>query len=104
MDTQISFSFITPQEAALKIATKAKAKRLSLNFTQQTLATRSGVSFGVIKKFERTGAISLNSLLRIALVLNALEDFSALFKAKAPEEYPSLNTLIRVQIRKRARL
>ena len=48
-------------------------KRLILNWSQQTLSARSGVSYGTVKKFERTGEISLKSLLSIALVLEEID-------------------------------
>ena len=67
---------ISTSEMAGYIALAAKEKRLALNLSQKSLSERSGVSFGVIKKFERTGKISLESLLKLALTLGALKDFS----------------------------
>lgn len=61
------------------IASKARERRLFHNISQQELADRSGVSLGSIKRFERTGLISLSSLLEIALVLGCLKDFDCLF-------------------------
>ncbi|MCX7338422.1 MAG: helix-turn-helix transcriptional regulator [Alphaproteobacteria bacterium] len=81
----ISFIDITPHETLRAIARQAQEKRLSLNFTQQTLSRRSGVSFGVVKKFECTGKISLESLLKIALALDSLLDFQNLFKPTSLE-------------------
>ncbi len=69
----------TPQEVLVKIALQARERRLQKNWTQAALSTRSGVSASVIKKFEKTGKISLESLLNIALVLDCLEDCSKLF-------------------------
>ncbi len=96
----MSFIFITP----LKIATKASEKRLSLNLSQKTLAQKSGVSLSVLKKFEHTGKISLESLLKLALVLEAMDEFKDLFNPKDPETYPSLDALLASDIkRKRGR-
>lgn len=69
----------SPQEVMQEIAIRAKDKRLEQNLTQEGLALRSGVSLGSIKRFERTGEISLKSLIDIALTLGCLEDFDALF-------------------------
>jgi transcriptional regulator with XRE-family HTH domain len=44
-------------------------KRLDKNPTQEGLAKRSGVSLGSLKRFESSGHISLESLLKLALVL-----------------------------------
>ncbi len=66
---------LTPLEMAAHIAKQAQEKRLFLNMSQQTLTERSGVSYGVLKKFERTGKISLESLLKLAFALGSLEAF-----------------------------
>jgi transcriptional regulator with XRE-family HTH domain len=49
-----------------------------MNFTQEEIATRAGVSWSSFKRFEREGLIALDSLLRIALVLECLDDFEKL--------------------------
>ena len=61
------------------LAERAKARRKEQKLSQQSLAKRSGVSFGSIKRFERLGEISLKSLLRIALALDMTGDFDKLF-------------------------
>ena len=99
----MSFPFLTPQETLNQIAKQAQAKRLALNLSQQSLSDRSGVSFGVIKKFERTGKISLESLLKIALVLDALEAFKEIFKPTPLKHLSSLNEFLKETSRKRGR-
>lgn len=93
----------TPHEMLIDIAQQARAKRLSLNLSQQTLSARAGVSFGVLKKFERTGKISLESLLKIALTLDSLDAFQSLFKVTAVEQAVSLDALLKDKKRKRGR-
>lgn len=56
--------------------------RRAAKMSQATLATRSGVSLGSIKRFERTGDISLASLLKLAMALGYEEDFNGLFVRK----------------------
>lgn len=75
----------TPQEIRHDLAARAQVRRLALNMSQKELAARSGVSLGSVKRFETTGEISLTSLLSIALVLNDLEAFAALFSPPRPE-------------------
>ena len=101
-DTMIS-ELMTPQDYLKQIARQVQAKRLVLNLSQKTLSERSGVSFGVLKKFERTGEISLKSLLKLALVLNALNDFGNLFKAEPLNTLLSLDDLVQDKTRKRGR-
>ena len=93
----------TPHEVALHVAKQLRAKRLSLNLSQQTLAERSGVSYGVLKKFERLGEISFHSLLKLALTLGSLAEFNDLFAGAKPEQMASLDDLIKHHSRKRGR-
>lgn len=81
----------TPYDISKEIAEKAKARRKLSKLTQAALAERSGVSLGSIKRFERTGEISLSHLLKIAMVLNCLGDFSELFRKP---EYTSIEEIL----------
>ncbi len=91
----MDYNLLTPRDLVGQIAKRAKEKRLSLNFTQQTLSERAGVSLGVLKKFERVGKIAIESLLKLALVLESLDDFAALFKPKPLASYVTLNELLK---------
>jgi transcriptional regulator with XRE-family HTH domain len=68
-----------PSDILLSTAQNVAALRKESNWTQQDLATRSGVSYGSIKRFERFGKISFESLLKIAEALNRLNEFETLF-------------------------
>lgn len=68
-----------PSKLILEIAQREKALRKSLGYSQEELAGKSGVSLGSLKRFERLGQISLESLLKLAFTLNALEPFDLLF-------------------------
>lgn len=68
--------------------------RLGQNLTQVGLEQRSGVSLGTIKLFERTGKISLESLVKIAIALGRSEGFESLFLA-TPTEERSIDELIK---------
>jgi transcriptional regulator with XRE-family HTH domain len=97
----MSSIFITPHEMALNIANQAKIKRLSMDMSQKSLGERSGVSLGTLKNFERTGQISLSSLLKIALTLQCLDNFQELFLVKP--SLLSLEALVHDKTRKRGR-
>lgn len=45
------------------------------------MAMRAGVSLGSLKRFESTGRISLESLLKLAHLLGHLKDFENVFHA-----------------------
>ena len=101
IDIIMSINFKTPFEMSQLIAKRAKAQRLVLNLSQRTLSERSGVSYGTLKKFERTGQISLESLLKIALVLKSFDAFDTLFvNNKLPL---TLDELMAESTRKRGR-
>jgi transcriptional regulator with XRE-family HTH domain len=99
----IPLNILTPLEYLTQIAQNAKAKRLSLNLSQKNLSLRSGVSLGSIKRFERTGKISLESLLKLALVLKSLESFNSLFAQDPLQSLPSLDAILKQIPRKRGR-
>ena len=93
----------TPFQTGQNIAKQARARRLSLNLSQKTLSERAGVSYSTLKKFEQTGKISLESLLKIALVLDELDYFDTLF-ANKPDKLPnSLDELLAQNTRMRGR-
>jgi len=77
---------------AAKVAENARSMRLAQNFSQRSLAARSGVSEASLKRFESKGEISFSSLLRISAVLGCMNDFSALF---SPREIVTIDELIK---------
>lgn len=96
---------LTPFEVSQILAKSFRGKRLSLNLSQQTLSKTSGVSYSVIKKFELSGKISLESLLKIAAALGGLKYFAEIFEQKSALEGYTLDELIKMgsQTRKRGR-
>jgi len=69
-----------PSDILEDLALKHKTLRKQAGLTQAELARRSGVSLGSIKRFELTGKISLESLLKLAQILNRLNDFELILK------------------------
>jgi transcriptional regulator with XRE-family HTH domain len=88
----LSFLPKTPTEMMQELRAKFKARRKDLSLTQAELAERSGVSLGSLKRFEHTGQIALESFLKLALVLECLEDFEKACKPieKMPESIEAL--------------
>ncbi len=71
-----------PSSIALSLAQRVRLRRLELNLTQNALAKQSGVSLGSLKRFENSGEISLKSLIKIAIALNAQDSFKMLFSRR----------------------
>lgn len=59
----------TPSEILSGIAALMREGRLVANMTQEQLAGQANVSLAVLRKFERTGKISLESFVKLAFVL-----------------------------------
>jgi transcriptional regulator with XRE-family HTH domain len=78
----LSFLPKTPIDIMQELRAKFKEKRKSIGLTQIELAIRSGVSLGSLKRFEKSEQISLESLLKLALVLECLEDFRGICEPK----------------------
>ena len=64
----LSTQFMSPADICRSVAGRARAARLAADLSQEGLAERSGGgSLGTLKRFERTGAASLEVVARIAL-------------------------------------
>lgn len=74
----------TPRSMMQKIATRFRDRRLFLGLSQQGLSERSGVSLGTLKRFEHSGQIALESLLKLSVILECLEDFHAIASPRLP--------------------
>jgi transcriptional regulator with XRE-family HTH domain len=94
----------SPHEITRCIADNFKAKRLADNLGQKSLAERAGVSYSVVRQFERSGKIALTSLLKLALILNLLSQIESAFIDVKFDEAVSLDALLKKEKRKRGRL
>lgn len=82
---------------ALAIAKRMQARRKEMKLTQEELSSKSGVSFGSIKRFETKGEISLTSLIKISISLECEDEFDLLFDKKY---YQSIQEVIDEQTSK----
>jgi transcriptional regulator with XRE-family HTH domain len=96
----LSLTIQAPVEIALAIAERCRTRRLALGFTRSQLAERAGVSSASLKRFERTGNVSFNALIRLAVALDATEGFEQLLAKKF---YGSLEEVIGQPARQRGR-
>ncbi|MBQ6844445.1 MAG: helix-turn-helix transcriptional regulator [Agathobacter sp.] len=87
-----NFNFLkSPHDVNMELAKRISVRRKEKNITQEVLSRRANVSYGSIKRFERTGEISLSSLIKIAFALGLEDDFDALFIKKG---YASIQEVI----------
>ncbi len=75
------------------LAENTRARRLETGLTQKGLASRAGVSLPSLRKFEQKGLISLESFLKLMLILDGLE---ALVDATKPQqtEFSSIDEVL----------
>ena len=81
------YQYITSDEVSAMLAERFRERRLFMGWKQSTLAERSGVSLASLRRFEKQGLISLQSLLKLAMVLGCLDEFSKLL------ESPPINSI-----------
>jgi transcriptional regulator with XRE-family HTH domain len=84
-DNILAISLYIPDDVATELKAQFKALRLIQGLTQEGLALRSGVSLGSLKRFEATGQISLESLLRLVQALGRIDDFYRFAQSLAPQ-------------------
>ncbi|MBQ6442981.1 MAG: helix-turn-helix transcriptional regulator [Lachnospiraceae bacterium] len=72
--------WITPIDTAKQLAGKMRNIRKRKKITQQQLAARSNVSYATLRKFERTGKISLESFIKLAMELGVIDEVNRLFE------------------------
>lgn len=92
-------SLITVSKAQSLLAENIKAQRLKMELTQEGLASRAGVNLRTLRKFEQEGKISLESFLKLLMVLDGLE---AIVTATEPEqaEFSSIEDIEKAEQKK----
>jgi transcriptional regulator with XRE-family HTH domain len=91
---------MTVPELQRLFADRARARRLALDLTQKGLAARAGLSLSSLKRFEQTGRVAFDGLLRLAVALNALDGLEDLF---AEPEFQTLDDVLAADAPKRQR-
>ncbi len=81
----------SPEQVNMGIVQRVRQRRKERGISQERLSLMSDVSLGSVKRFERTGEISLTSLTKIAFALRCEDDFDNLFTRKG---YRSIQEVI----------
>ena len=97
------YTLRTPVQVAKALAARTRELRLARGWKQTTLAQRSGVSLGSLRRFESTGKVSLRNLLQLALVLNRLDDFDTLLHPPPAHSIAELEARLEAPRRQRGR-
>ncbi len=89
------FFMRSPNEINSEIAARMRERRKERKLSQVQLSERADVSLGSLKRFERTGEISLSSLIKLAFALGCEDDFDGLFSRRG---YSSIQEVIDEQL------
>ena len=86
-------TLLSAAKAQETLAGNVQARRLAIGLTQAGLASRSGVPLGTLRKFERTGAASIETLFKLLMIVGGLE---RMIDASAPEqsEFTSIDEVL----------
>ncbi len=88
------YIFDAPSDIAIRLAQKMKSIRKRRKITQKQLAARSNVSYATLRKFEKTGQISLESFIKISMELGLTNELNNLFSVPI---YNSIEEVINEQ-------
>ncbi|MEM8961711.1 MAG: helix-turn-helix transcriptional regulator [Acidobacteriota bacterium] len=88
-----TYSLRTPDEVATELARRVRELRLAKGWRQVTLAERSGVSLGSLRRFESTGKVSLENLLALVFALGRLDDFDTILHPPAASSIAELEAM-----------
>ncbi|QFJ56274.1 helix-turn-helix transcriptional regulator [Pseudobutyrivibrio xylanivorans] len=75
----MNYLWDTPTDVAMRLASRLKSIRKRKKITQKELAGRSNVSYATLRKFEKTGQISLESFIKLAMELGVIQELNSLF-------------------------
>ena len=103
VDIDLLLSGFNVNLLAEKIAENLKINRISHNLTQKELAERTGVSLSSLKRFEQKAKISLENLLKIAVILDSTNNFEKLFSEIKKNTLDDYLKEKKIKIRKRVR-
>ena len=81
---------LTPADGATLLAARLRAARKRKGWTQEELATRSGLSVATVARMEQRGHGQLHSLLAMATALGHLRDFESVMAEPAPRTLDEL--------------
>jgi transcriptional regulator with XRE-family HTH domain len=93
----------TPRDITRNLARRVKALRLERGWTQQEVAERAGLALATYRIFERSGRISLDRLLKLAIIFDARSGFEQLFAPKAIRSLAELEQRVERPSRKRGK-
>ena len=78
-------------EICRRVGERAMRRRIDQGLRRADLAESTGVSVSTIARFERTGQVAFEAIVKIAIALEARQDFLSLFP---PAEFASIDDVL----------
>lgn len=97
-----SYTLDNPEDVAKEVAENFRKRRVERNITRQHIAERSGVPISTVARFERTGLIAFESLIKLAMALGYIADIRNLFSTTKFNTMQELELIRRKKNDKRA--
>ena len=97
----MTFSLSTASEIQRVLGERLRTQRLAQALSQRDLAQMAGLSLGALRKMERNGQSSLETLIRVVHALGLAEELNSLFILKR-ESIAQMEQAEAVKQRKRA--
>lgn len=82
------------------LAQYTRERRLALGFSQAGLSERAGVPLATLRKFEQKGIISLQSFLKLLMIVGGLDKLVESIKPQDPP-FHSIEDVIRLANKKK---
>ena len=76
----MEFALLSPDELAAELGRRVRAERLRLDWTQQTLAKRAGVSRWTVTRMESGEPVSLPNFLAVVTAMHRSADLDQLLR------------------------
>jgi transcriptional regulator with XRE-family HTH domain len=99
LEFENTYHVTTVSSVMVHVSQREKEIRKRQGLTQQELSQRAGVSLASLRRFEQTGMIEWESLVKIANVLGYLDELDKLLSQKT---YTSIEEVIRDNESKKA--
>src|SRR5271156_5878087 len=84
--------FLTAHEILTEIARRVQDARIQAGLRQKDLAEKAGVSLGTLRRFERSGDVGMETVVKVAIALDKEREFLVLFPPSDPR---SLDEVLR---------
>lgn len=98
----LDFGFASADEICRELASRLRTARMEQGLQQVELASRAGVSRGTVITLEKSGHCTFESLVRIAMALDLVDQLTPLFvfKVRSIADMEKRNAPVRKRVRK----